>query len=176
MAVEMIISIEDKEKREKLNKFARQALDRAEELKGIKKKEDSPSEDPKTLIHMQKSALVSPTSNKNVTIPTHSPKLEVISREGYTMEEKKVLEKTSLINSRIFVPFMESDAKEKFIFPIPFSDKDGLLELAPKQKKEFNQWLRISELSETITIIHGNHPDFYAIKQTVSDFFILINN
>lgn len=65
------------------------------------------------------------------------------------------------------MPFLEIDAKEKFIFPIPFSDKDGLLELAPKQKREFHQWLRISELSEAPSIIIGNHPDFYAIKQTV---------
>lgn len=174
----MILSIEDKEKREKLNKFARQALDRAEELKGIKKTEDSPSEDPLKTIGVQKSsALVSPTtvtaSVRNPSIPTHSPKLEVVSRDGYTMEEKKVLEKTSLINSRIFVPFMDSDAKEKFNFPIPFTDKDGLLELAPKQKREFQQWLRISELSEDPNIILGNHPDFYAIKQTVSIYLMI---
>lgn len=35
-AVETILRIEDRERREKLNKFAKQALDRAEELKGIK--------------------------------------------------------------------------------------------------------------------------------------------
>lgn len=83
------------------------------------------------------------------------------------MEEKKVLEKTSLINSRIYVPFMEVDTKERFIFPIPFTDKDGMFELAPKQKKEFQQWIRISELSENACIIMGSHADFYSIKQTV---------
>lgn len=35
--VEMILQIQDKETRTRLNKFATQALDRAEELKGIKK-------------------------------------------------------------------------------------------------------------------------------------------
>lgn len=35
-AVEKILRLEDREKREKLNKFAKQALDRAEELKGIR--------------------------------------------------------------------------------------------------------------------------------------------
>ncbi len=35
--VEMILQIQDKETRSRLNKFATQALDRAEELKGIKK-------------------------------------------------------------------------------------------------------------------------------------------
>lgn len=167
MAVELILSIDDKEKREKLNKFARQALDRAEELKGIKK-QDSPTEDPVKTIPVQKSALNSPSSVTAKSVVSNSPKLEVVSRDGYTMEEKKVLEKTSLINSRIYVPFMEVDAKEKFNFPIPFTDRDGLLELAPKQKKEFQQWLRISELSENPAIILGSYPDFYSIKQTVS--------
>ena len=85
MAVELILSIEDKEKREKMNKFARQALDRAEELKGIKKE----PEDPVRKVPIQQSALNSPTTTasiKSVTIPTHSPKLEVVSKDGYTME------------------------------------------------------------------------------------------
>jgi calpain-7 len=168
MAVELILSIDDKEKREKLNKFARQALDRAEELKGIRKK-DSPTEDPVKKIPIQKSAQ-SPTATTNKSATSSSPKLEVVSRDGYTMEEKKVLEKTSLINSRIYVPFMDHDAKEKFNFPIPFTDKDGVLELAPKQKREFQQWLRISELSEQPEIILGSYPDFYAIKQTVRNY------
>lgn len=102
------------------------------------------------------------------TVPKHAPKLEVIAKESYTMEEKKVLEKTSLINSRIFVPFMdEIDTKERFSFPIPFSDKDGMLELAPKQKKEFQEWVRIGDLCEYPSIIIGSHADFYSIRQTV---------
>lgn len=42
--VEMILQIPDKETRTRLNKFATQALDRAEELKGIKRESvSSPS-------------------------------------------------------------------------------------------------------------------------------------
>lgn len=160
----MIISIDDKEKREKLNKFAKQALDRAEELKGIK----SDGTKNKTIPIQSSSSIVKPgTLPALPTIPKHAPKLEVIARESYTMEEKKVLEKTSLINSRIYVPFMEVDAKERFVFPIQFSDKDGMLELAPKQKKEFQEWVRVSDLCENPCIIVGSHADFYSIKQTV---------
>lgn len=36
--VEMILQIQDKETRARLNKFATQAIDRAEELKGVKRK------------------------------------------------------------------------------------------------------------------------------------------
>lgn len=46
--VEMILQLEDKEARTRLNKYATQALDRAEELKGIKRKSiSSPS------VHVQ---------------------------------------------------------------------------------------------------------------------------
>lgn len=169
MAVEIILSIEDKEKREKLNKFARQALDRAEELKGIKRNAQ-PEEPGRNNVQVQnKSASPSHSSPvyKSPTVPTHSPKLEVVAKGNYSMEEKKVLEKTSTINARIYVPFMEIDAQEKFNFPIPFSDKEGLLALAPKQKREFVKWLRISELCEHPEIIVGTHPDYHAIKQTV---------
>lgn len=149
-----------------MNKFAKQALDRAEELKGIKYQ---PEEPPQQTVPVQHAS--SPgASRPNIvspTVPKHAPKLEVISKQSYTMEEKKVLEKTSLINSRIYVPFMEVDTKERFNFPIPFSDKDGMLELAPKQKKEFLQWMRISDLCETPSIILGTHADFYSVKQTV---------
>lgn len=147
-----------------MNKFAKQALDRAEELKGIK----NPLLDQTQSVPVQSSS--SPSGGKTIitpTIPTHSPKLEVIARESYTMEEKKVLEITSLINSRIYVPFMQVDTKERFTFPIPFTDKDGMLELAPKQKKEFQEWVRVSDLSENACIIMGPYADFYSIKQTV---------
>jgi calpain-7 len=171
MAVEIILSIDDKEKREKLNKFAKQALDRAEELKGINKSQDPVDPEKKSVPFENRAntSKISPIASKNITIPKHSPKLEVVANEfGYSMEEKKVLEKTSLINSRIYVPFMDHvDTKEKFNFPIPFSDKDGLLELAPKQRKEFQEWIRISDLCENPSIISGPYPDFYSIKQTV---------
>ena len=62
---------------------------------------------------------------------------------------------------------MEIDTKERFTFPIPFTDKDGMLELAPKQKKEFQGWMRISDLCENPSIILGSHADFYSIRQTV---------
>lgn len=162
----MIISIDDPQKREKLRKFAKQALDRAEELKGIKVRNDETTK--KTIsIQSSSSAARLGTVLANPTIPKHAPKLEVISRESYTMEEKKVLEKTSLINSRIYVPFMEVDLRERFHFPIPFTDKDGMLELAPKQKNEFQEWVRISDLSEHPCIIVGPHADFYSIRQTI---------
>lgn len=42
---------------------------------------------------------------------------------GYTEDEKRVLNHTSNINDNIFVPFMDVDLKDRFVFPIPFNDK-----------------------------------------------------
>lgn len=56
---------------------------------------------------------------------------------------------------------------EKFAYPLPFTDADGVLLLAEKQKKDLITWARIAELSDDPKLIHGEHPDFYSIRQTV---------
>lgn len=43
--------------------------------------------------------------------------------EGYTAEEKTVLIHTSKINNHLFVPFMDMDVRDRFHFPMPFTDK-----------------------------------------------------
>lgn len=45
------------------------------------------------------------------------------STSGYTEEEKRVLNHTSNVNANIFVPFMDVDLKDRFVYPIPFNDK-----------------------------------------------------
>lgn len=95
------------------------------------------------------------------------PALGLSGSHVYTEEEKKVLEHTSHINSNVFVPFMSVDLKDRFLFPIPYTDKDGLLELAPKQKRDFIEWRRISEICEDPKLVSGKCVDFYSIKQTV---------
>ena len=152
-----------------MNKFANQALTRAEELKGIKKHDQMTSDesDPTTrTIPVQ-----SPNASKIVPYipsPSSHSKLEVVGKQqGYTLEEKKVLEFTSHINAKTFLPFMDIDLKERYSFPIPFTDRDGFLELSPKQKRDFHSWVRISDLVENPTIIVGKYPDFYSIRQTV---------
>lgn len=170
-AVEIIISIDDKEKREKLNKFAIQALNRAEELKGIKnddKKKPEPIASRTVPVQSPNSSVSNSSKIVSHIPPSSQPKLEVVGKQiGYTLDEKKVLEFTSHINKKTFLPFMDIDLKERFSFPIPFTDRDGLLELSPKQKRDFDCWVRISELCENPVIISGKYPDFYSIRQTV---------
>lgn len=86
---------------------------------------------------------------------------------NYTEEEKKVLLHSSHINDNEFVPFMSVDLSEKFQYAIPFTDKDGLLELAPKQKSEFARWCRPEEIFASPRMVMGNYVDYYSIKQTV---------
>lgn len=69
---------------------------------------------------------------------------------------------------------MNIDLAEKFQYHIPFTDKDGLLELAPNQKLDFSGWCRPEELYSEPKMVIGHHVDYYSIKQTVSN--IIINN
>lgn len=105
-------------------------------------------------------------SNKPVAKPRVVPTASGGS-SGYTEEEKRVLTITSNVNDNIFVPWMDVDLRDRFVYPIPFNDKDGMLELAPKQKRDFIEWRRVSELSENPKLIVGDFVDYHSIKQTV---------
>lgn len=87
---------------------------------------------------------------------------------NYTEEEKRVLLHSSHVNDHEFVPFMSIDLTEKFQYAIPFTDKDGLLALAPKQKPDFAKWCRPEELFSDPRMLKTSHVDYYSIKQTVS--------
>lgn len=52
----------------------------------------------------------------------HFP-LKVSGNSNYTEEEKRVLEYTSHINSKVYVPFMSVDLNDRFHYPMPFTDK-----------------------------------------------------
>lgn len=45
--------------------------------------------------------------------------------------------------------------------------QDGMLELAPKQKRDLVEWRRISELCENPKLVSGDCVDFHSIKQTI---------
>ena len=104
-------------------------------------------------------------------LPLHrgsSAHLKVVGgNNGYTEEEKRVLLHSSHINDHEFVPFMSIDLAERFQYAIPFTDKDGLLELSPKQKLDFARWCRPEELFPEPKMVIGQHVDYYSIKQTV---------
>lgn len=58
--------------------------------------------------------------------------LIVLGSSSYSKEELTVLKLTSVINQREYVPFLSVDLNERFAYPLPFTDKHGLLALSPK--------------------------------------------
>ena len=82
--------------------------------------------------------------------------------------EMAVLATTSRINNLKYVPFMECDMKEQFIFPIPFTDKDGHLPLSEKQRQNFKAWARPDEFLAEPTII--DRIDSGTIKQVTMGY------
>ncbi|KAK9883715.1 hypothetical protein WA026_001902 [Henosepilachna vigintioctopunctata] len=152
-----------------LKVLALRALERAESLKGISKESSgvsSPSVDKKDVTHIAKPA----ASNYRQTQYLHrgmSAHLQVTGNDSYTDEEKKVLLFTSTINKHDYVPFMSIDLRERFQYSIPFTDKDGFLELSPKQGREFATWVRPSDICSEPCIVSGEAPNYLNIKQTI---------
>lgn len=96
---------------------------------------------------------------------TPAPSVVNVGQAGYTKEEIDVLRKTSDINGRTYVPFLSVDMKEKFGYPVPFSDKDGKLALSPKQKQQFGKWVRPEDFCDNPQMIYAISS--FSIKQTV---------
>ncbi|XP_054012473.1 calpain-7-like [Hylaeus anthracinus] len=176
----------DSEMKGKVTALVRLALDRAETLKGFKKEDTNiikslsqlpPVPETNLDMDMDKESFSTTTSTSTSNIgrqtrpPLHrgsSAHLKVTgNNSNYTDEEKRVLLHSSHINEHEFVPFMSIDLREKFQYAIPFTDKDGLLELAPKQKPDFARWCRPEELFSEPKMVMGHHVDYYSIKQTV---------
>ncbi|XP_053595601.1 calpain-7 [Microplitis demolitor] len=177
--------IEDENTKEKLKDLAQRAIVRAEELEGIVRKEPfNPLALLLNLPPVPETIPTSPTTSTHTSPnfgntsperpqkpPFHrgsSAHLRITGGSGnYTEEEKKVLLTTSHINDNEFVPFMSVDLSEKFQSRTLFVDKDGLLELAPKQKKDFACWARPNDIFADPKMLMNNHVDYFSIKQTV---------
>ena len=155
-----------------LSKYARQALERAEKIKG---RQD-------TTPHLAAGATSSPVPKAlqrygidglSLGEGSSTSKTQHVGRfskgGGYSEEEKQVLAKTSMINGREYVPFLsEVDLKERFAYPMPFSDAHGKLALSPKQKAKLVKWARPDEFMSNPTVLYKVGP--YSVKQTlVSD-------
>ncbi|XP_018915585.2 calpain-7 [Bemisia tabaci] len=167
-AVELGLSakkgILDQDTINKLTSLARQALERAEELKGISNLPVVKETPNATTSSSQPPKVV---NNKPELHRGSSGHLKVVGSDAYTEEEKKVLLATSFINRNEFVPFMKADLGERFQYAIPFTDKDGLLELSPKQKRDFDRWARPNEFCSDPKMVSGSQVDCFSIKQTV---------
>ncbi|NXS83653.1 CAN7 protein, partial [Erpornis zantholeuca] len=152
----------------KLKQLARQALDRAEALKESMSKSSQ----------KEKSTTAKPNQPVRTFFPlgpdfslNDKPQtiraVQASESQGqrYTAEEIEVLRKTSKINGIEYVPFMSVDLRERFAFPMPFSDKCGKLPLSPKQKAMFAKWVRPDDITNNPTMIYT--VSSFSIKQTI---------
>lgn len=194
-AVELCLKIrnktDDKKIVDKVTKLASQSLDRAEALKK-KTSPLTPTAPPPSNKPVDASGRVVPplgfgafsssddddnsgsgSSNRSrATAPalqtSQNPSTSQTVNVGpgsYTKEEIAVLRNTSDINGRVYVPFLSVDFKEKFAFPVPFTDKDGKLALSPKQKRDFARWARPEEFCDSPQMIYA--VSSFSIRQTV---------
>ncbi|XP_033854201.1 calpain-7 isoform X2 [Acipenser ruthenus] len=152
----------------KLKQLARQALDRAEGLKDALAKpaaKDRPASAKPSNPVRTFQPLGPDFSLQDKPQPVRPVQSCEPQGQKYTYEEIEVLRKTSKINGIEYVPFMSVDLKERFAFPMPFSDKCGKLALSPKQKAIFSRWVRPDEISNNPIMIFT--VSSFSIKQTV---------
>ncbi|KAG9345099.1 hypothetical protein JZ751_009640 [Albula glossodonta] len=164
----------------KLKQLARQALDRAEGLKASMSKGTQqnkavpsgpgpgpgPGSGPKPSNPVRQYLPLGPDFTLHDRAqPVRSVQSSEPQGQRYTAEEIEVLRSTSRINGIEYVPFMSVDLKERFAFPVPFSDKRGKLALSPKQQNVFSRWVRPDEICNNPTMIFT--VSSFSIKQTV---------
>ncbi|XP_077667330.1 calpain-7 isoform X5 [Eretmochelys imbricata] len=152
----------------KLKQLARQALDRAEALKESTSK--SSQKDKQTAAKPNQPVRMFFPLGPDFSLNDKPQTIRTVQAsepqgQRYTAEEIEVLRKTSKINGVEYVPFMSVDLRERFAFPVPFSDKCGKLPLSPKQKAMFSKWVRPDDLTNNPTMIYT--VSSFSIKQTI---------
>lgn len=177
-----------------ITKLAEQALDRAESLKSSANPSSgahnhAPPVQQRPLPTHSTAAAVPAQQQSDKKYPTLGP-LGLSLREGdtgskspsmprktglpsggggggdaYSKEELQVLRTTSIINGREYVPFMMVDVKERFAYPVPFTDRNGLLALSPKQRDNFGKWMRPDQFCENPQMIYA--VSCLSIRQTI---------
>lgn len=104
----------DEETQKKLTTRARQAIDRAETLKGLNDVKNISNQGVSETISCKSGEESGPSNDRPTLHRGSSAHLKVTGGAvTYTEEEKKVLLLTSRINNIDYVPFMDIDLKER---------------------------------------------------------------
>jgi len=103
--------------------------------------------------------------SSNINIRKEKPNNNNNNNNKLSPSEIAALKRSSRINGRIFQPWLDLDLKEKFAFPEPFKDPDGVLKLSASQKKHFYKWARPNQFANDPCMISLISP--YCIQQSV---------
>ncbi|TPX33127.1 hypothetical protein SmJEL517_g03958 [Synchytrium microbalum] len=76
------------------------------------------------------------------------------NRPKLTSQELEVLRKTSYVNNRAYLPWLELDLNERFYYPDLFTDPDGVLKLSARQTSRFGGWKRPCQFMAAPKMIH----------------------
>uniref|UniRef100_A0A0R3WKU9 Calpain catalytic domain-containing protein n=1 Tax=Hydatigena taeniaeformis TaxID=6205 RepID=A0A0R3WKU9_HYDTA len=175
-AIEILLKVRnetsDRAFREKVERLAKQALDRAEALKtaarspSLSKMSAAQKACNRLLIWLD---LYFACSHLYLCVVGRRACIYLAARSGeaggYTKEELRVLRETSTINGREYLPFLDAiDSHERFAFAQPFTDQHGLIALSSKQRSGFVKWVRPSDFLNDPTMIIA--VSCFPIRQT----------
>uniref|UniRef100_A0AC35GKK9 Calpain catalytic domain-containing protein n=1 Tax=Panagrolaimus sp. PS1159 TaxID=55785 RepID=A0AC35GKK9_9BILA len=171
--MEVIKTCTDVKVKERLRKLADMALERSQIISEKKEEQKAEAHDafnlPDIPNHDLDETELGETPMGDVSTGPQKQKDGIASNlnmaVSLTAKEIKVLTATSTINRNRYLPFLFADLKEKFSFPIPFTDKDGPLKLSAKQKSRFKAYMRPEEFLTNPVIIFD--IDCFKIKQTI---------
>ena len=161
MCLERAKTTTDPPTKERLNNWAMGALERAEALKSTKDKPVTKTDPQPVNQPATSSNVASQFSNLSLKDTAKPPG----GGKGLSKAEIDTLHHTSYINGKVYPPWLDVDLREKFAYRIPFSDPDGVLSLAPKQKSRLAEWVRPSDLCENPQMIYA--VTSFSIKQTI---------
>ena len=77
---------------------------------------------------------------------------------GLTSAEKEVLRRSSVVNRRLFLPWLSDQTRERFSLAAPFRDPSGLLPLSEAQAARLAAWRRPREIFRRPFVVRDASP------------------
>ncbi|KDO20424.1 hypothetical protein SPRG_14362 [Saprolegnia parasitica CBS 223.65] len=87
----------------------------------------------------------------------------------YTAEEVDVLRRSSVVNGRLFQPWIASDAYEVFSPHEQYIDPDGFLSMSPKQMDKLDKWVRPTGYGTGHPVMIATISPYVIVQDVVTD-------
>ncbi|OQR80787.1 calpain-like protease [Achlya hypogyna] len=87
----------------------------------------------------------------------------------YTAEEVDVLRRSSVINGRLFQPWIAADSAELFHPSEQFIDPDGFLSMSPKQMDKLDKWVRPAGYGTGQPVMIATISPYVIVQDVVTD-------